>query len=186
MALKRSHKSFEKIALPHLNAVYRAAMALCGHSSEAEDMVQATYLKAMESFGSFETGSNFRAWLLSILRNAWIDEMRRRQRHEKTLPLDEERIEQPVSPQEVAWTNPRDLLENFSDEKVIKALQQLPDGQRLTLFLIDVEQYSQDEVAQITGTEVGTVKSRTSRARANLKLQLKQYASDIGYARGEL
>lgn len=184
MALKRSHNSFEKMALPYLNAVYRAAVALCGCPHEAEDMLQLTYLKAMVNFASFETGSNVRAWLLSILRNTWIDELRRRNRRERTLPVDENCIEQPFSPQEVVWTNSTDLLENFSDEEVIKALQRLPEDLRLTLFLMDVEQYSQQEVAQIMGIEVGTVKSRTSRARAHLKQQLKQYANDRGYAAG--
>lgn len=186
MIWKKSSTSFEKIALPHLDAVFRAAVALCGRPSEAEDLVQVTFLKALEKFGSFKSGSNCRAWLLTILRNAWIDEIRRRSRRETPVSLDESWMEQAQTAEQTAWTNARDLLENFSDEDVIGALQKLPDDQRLTLFLIDVEQYSQEEVAEITDVAVGTVKSRTSRARNNLKEQLKQYASDKGYARGEI
>lgn len=185
MAWKKSTTSFERTALPHLNAVYRAAVALCGRSEEADDLVQVTFLKAMERFSSFKNGSNCRAWLLTILRHTWIDELRRRRRQEIPMELDENLIVQPPTEEASAWTDARDLLENFSDDEVIEALQRLPDEQRLTLFLIDVEQYSQEEVAEITDTAVGTVKSRTSRARNNLKQQLKEYAVNRGYARGE-
>lgn len=186
MAWRKSHKSFEKTALPHLNTVFRAAVALCGRPAEAEDLVQTTFLKAMEKFGSFKTGSNCRAWLLTILRNVWIDELRRQSRREIPVELDDNLVVQPPEAEESAWTNARDLLENFSDEEVIEALRRLPDDQRLTLFLVDVEQYSQEEVAEITDTAVGTVKSRTSRARDRLKRQLQEYANDKGYARGEI
>jgi RNA polymerase sigma-70 factor (ECF subfamily) len=77
------------------------------------------------------------------------------------------------------------LIENFSDEQIIKALSELPEDQRLTLFLTDVEQLSQKEVAQITGVAVGTVKSRASRARAELKNKLSSYAKEMGLMGGE-
>lgn len=179
-------KSFEAITIPHLNAVFRAAVALCGRREDAEDLVQVTYLKAMRKFGSFKHGTSCRAWLLTILRHTWIDELRRRRRQGgPAVPLDETRIETPAPTEETPWTGAGDLLEHFSDAQVIAALQRLPEDQRLTLFLIDVEQYSQEEVAEITGVAVGTVKSRTSRARNNLKRQLQSYANEMGYARGE-
>jgi RNA polymerase sigma-70 factor (ECF subfamily) len=183
--LKKLGKSFEEIALPHLNSVYRAAFALCGKSSDADDLVQVTFLKAMEKFGSFKSGTNCKAWLLAILRNSWIDELRHKQYSNHPVQLDENRIEEQSHIEESTWTNTEDLLENFSDEQIIRALNQLPDDQRLTLFLIDVEQYSQEDVAQITGVAIGTVKSRTSRAREILKQQLEKYSKDMGYSRGE-
>jgi RNA polymerase sigma-70 factor (ECF subfamily) len=183
--LKKSGKSFEEIALPHLNSVYRAAVAICGKPDVAEDLVQVTFLKAMEKFSSFKSGTNCKAWLLTILRNSWIDELRHKKYDNYSVQLDENRVgEQPQS-EESTWTNAEDLLENFSDEQIIRALSQLPDDQRLTLFLVDVEQYSQEDVAQITGVAIGTVKSRTSRARGILKLQLDKYLIDMGYSRGE-
>jgi len=170
---------FEQIALPHLPAVYRAGMAICGQSDRADDLVQSTFLKAFERFGSFRAGTNCKAWLLCILRNTWIDTLRRQQKMKtQTVPLSEEPAAAP-SVQETVWTNAQDLLDNFSDEQVIKALQGLPEDQRLTLFLVDVEQMSQDEVAQITEVAVGTVKSRTSRARTALKSSLADYARDM-------
>ena len=183
--MKRSDESFEAIALPHLNSVYRAAFALCGKANEADDLVQMTFLKAMEKFGSFKSETNCKAWLLTILRNSWIDELRHNKYSGRSVQLDESMVgEQPQS-EESTWTNAEDLLENFSDEQIIRVLGQLPDDQRLTLFLIDVEQYSQEDVAQITGVAIGTVKSRTSRARGILKSQLEKYSIDMGYSRGE-
>lgn len=184
--MKQSKSDFERAALPYLDTVYRTAVALCGRTAEAEDLTQTTFVKAMESFGSFKTGSNSKAWLLTILRHAWIDELRRRKsRSVSLLPVDENMIEQTPRTEETAWTDSHDLVENFSDEQVIEALKQLSDDQRLTLFLIDVEGLTQEETAQITGVSVGTVKSRTSRARNSLKQQLAKYASGMGYQKGE-
>ncbi len=89
----------------------------------------------------------------------------------------------PVEPQTkpTVWSDAEDLLENFSDEQVIEALRRLPEDQRLTLFLTDVEQLNQQEVAEITGVPVGTVKSRTSRARSELKSYLLSYAKEMGF-----
>ena len=176
---------FEQIALIHLTAVYRAAVAICGQEAMADDLVQTTFMKAFERFGSFRMGTNCKAWLLCILRNTWIDTLRRQQKIKaQTLSLAEEPAAASSVP-ETVWTNAQDLLDSFSDEQVIKALQGLPEEQRLTLFLVDVEQMSQDEVAQITDVAVGTVKSRTSRARTTLKAGLADYAREMHLAGGE-
>ena len=178
-------ESFEEIALPHLNAVYRAAVAICGHHKDADDLVQDTFLKAFERFELFEKGTNCKAWLLQILRNTWIDRLRRRKIAGLTLPLDEEIVAATSKDCETKWSNAEDLIENFSDEQIIKALSKLPEDQRLTLFLTDVEQLSQKEVARITGVAVGTVKSRASRGRAELKNRLTLYAKQMGLIGGE-
>lgn len=183
--MRKSGKSFEEVALPHLNSVYRAAVALCGKPDVADDLVQVTFLKAMEKFGSFKSGTNCKAWLLTILRNSWIDELRHKRYDNYSVQLDENMLEGPSQTEGSTWTNAEDLLGNFSDEQIIKALGQLPDDQRLTLFLVDVEQYRQSDVAKITGVAVGTVKSRTSRARGTLRQQLEKFSKDMGYSRGE-
>ncbi|MBN1359400.1 MAG: sigma-70 family RNA polymerase sigma factor [Sedimentisphaerales bacterium] len=174
-------KRFEEAALPNLDSVYRAAVALCGRPSEAEDLTQATFTRALERFDSFEVGTNCKAWLLQILRNIWIDQLRRSKAAGATVPLDEALVAEQGAAEETAWSDAEDLLENFSDDQVIAALRQLPEDQRLTLFLIDVEQLSQQEVADITGVAVGTVKSRTSRARTELKRRLRSYAQEMGF-----
>jgi RNA polymerase sigma-70 factor, ECF subfamily len=172
---------FERVALPNLDLVYRAAVALCGRSNEAEDLTQTTFVKALERFDTFEPGTNCKAWLFQILRNVWIDQLRRKKVTGSAVPLDEALAAKEADVQETVWSDAKDLLENFSDEQIIAALRQLPDDQRLTLFLVDVEQLSHREVADITGVAVGTVKSRTSRARRELKNRLMPYAKDMGF-----
>ena len=183
--MKTSSESFEEIALPHLNAVYRAAVAICGRQGEAEDLVQDTFVKAFERFELFEQGTNCKAWLFQILRNAWIDRLRHRKIVGRIMPLDEEIVAETSKDCETVWSNAEDLIENFSDEQIIKALGELPEDQRLTLFLTDVEQLSQKEVAKMTGVAVGTVKSRASRARSELKNKLSSYAKQMGLIGGE-
>jgi RNA polymerase sigma-70 factor (ECF subfamily) len=169
---------FEDIAMVHINAVYRAATAISGRAETAEDMVQTTFLKAFENFNSFTKGTNCKAWLMRILRNVWIDELRHRQVTGKELPLNEELAAEETT--ETVWSDAQDMLENFSDEQVIKALLKLPEDQRLTLYLVDVEGLTQEEVAEIMDIAVGTVKSRTSRARNTLKTCLLSYAKEMG------
>ena len=174
---------FESIALPYLDTTYRAAVALCGRVENAEDLVQATYLKALESFDSFRPGTNCRAWLLRILRNTWIDQLRHIQITGPEVQIEQNLLADPPRRQETVWSEANDILENFSDEQVIKALGELPEEQRLTLFLVDVEEFSHEEVAEITDVAVGTVKSRSSRARAALRQKLLSHARRLGFIR---
>jgi len=171
---------FERLTLPHLDAVYRAALALTGREEDARELVQTTYLKALRRFESFRPGTNCKAWLLAIMRHTRIDQLRHDQVVGRQVSIEEQRLAAPEQPEETAWSNPVDLLENFADEQIIRALGELPEQHRLTLYLVDVEQLSQEEVAEITGVAVGTVKSRTSRARALLRQRLLSHARDLG------
>ena len=171
---------FEKAAMCHLDAVYRAAVAMCGHGDGAEDLAQQTFLKAWQRFDRFKVGTNCRAWLFRILRNLWIDTLRHRKVVGPVMPLEEGRIAAGESKPRTAWTDARDLIENFADEQVIGALLELPDDQRLTLYLVDVEELSQEEAAGILDVAVGTVKSRSSRARNALKDRLTERARELG------
>jgi len=174
---------FESLALPHLDALYRAALSLCGQRAGAEDLVQAACLKAFERFESFQAGSNCKAWLLRILRNTWIDELRRRKVAGTQLELWEHLAAEPQTRVQAAWTDAEELLEMeaFADPEVIRALGELPADQRLTLLLVDVEQFSHDEAAEVLDVPTGTVKSRASRARAAMRDKLAQYARDRGF-----
>ena len=174
---------FESIALPYLDTIYRAAVALCGRVENAEDLVQATYLKALESFDSFRPGTNCRAWLLRILRNTWIDQLRHIKITGPEVRIEQNLLADPPRQQETVWSNANDIMENFSDEQVIKALGELPEEQRLTLFLVDIEDFSLEEVGEITDVAVGTVKSCTSRARAALRHKLLGHARRLGFMR---
>ena len=172
---------FETTAIPYLDNVFRTAFALCGRRDEAEDLVQATFLKAFGQFASFRPGTNCRAWLLRILRNNWIDRLRHRKVVGTELQIDQLPVEAPESDEETHWTNAQDILESFADEQIIEALNELPEAQRLVIFLVDVEEMPQEEVAEILEVAVGTVKSRASRARAKLKVRLMAHAADLGF-----
>jgi RNA polymerase sigma-70 factor (ECF subfamily) len=147
----------------------------------ADDLTQATFLKALRRFETYRTGTNAKAWLFQILRNHWIDQLRRRKTAGTSVPLDEDLVDNQPPVEQTCWSNAHDLLENFGDEQVIHALSRLPEDQRLVLYLVDVEQLSHLEVAEIVGVAVGTIKSRTSRARGLLKQELAGYARDMGY-----
>ncbi|MCE5278030.1 MAG: sigma-70 family RNA polymerase sigma factor [Planctomycetaceae bacterium] len=178
-------KDFETIALPWLDAVYRAAAALCHDPATAEDLTQATFLKAFENFKGFTVGTSCRAWLTRILRNCWIDLLRHRRVAGEGVCLDEQLVAAAEEPPATTWTDAQDLLENFSDAQVITAMRQLSDDQRLCLFLSDVEGLGQDEVAAVLDVAVGTIKSRTHRARAVLKTKLEAHANELGLGPGK-
>lgn len=171
---------FDEIAMPHLDSVYRTALALSRKPHEADDLTQTTMLKAFQRFGSFRPGTACKPWLLRILRNTWIDALRHRKVVGTVVPIEEGLVGDPSPGEPEPWTEAEDVLERFSDEQVIRALRELPDDQRLTLVLVDVEEMSQEDAAAILDVAVGTVKSRTSRARAALKRKLQAHARDLG------
>ena len=145
-------------------------------------MTQATLVRALERFETFKPGTNCRAWLYRILRNLWTDQLRHMKVVGTSRPLDDELMEiEDEQPEEIIWSNAQDLLENFSDEQVIKAMRQVPEEQRLSLFLTEVERFSYQEVAEMTGVAMGTVKSRINRARALLTQKLQDYAKEMGF-----
>ncbi len=159
-----------------MDAVYRAAMAMSGDRSVADDLVQAAFLKAWQRFDRFEPGSNCRAWLLRILRNTWIDRLRQRRPVDLMGP---EGLDHAAAPPDVpdppAPQDRQGWLERLDDELLVRALGELPEQWRLALFLVDVEGYSQQEAAEVLEVAVGTVKSRTSRARGLLRRRLEEF-----------
>lgn len=175
-------RDFQSVAMPHLDAVYRTALALCRNREEAEDLVQATYARALERFASFRAGTNCRAWLLAILRNMWVDELRHRRVAGTPADIAEHPVAAADEPPEAspAWTGAGEVLGQFADDEVRGALLELPEDQRLTLMLVDVEGLTLAETAEVLGVPAGTVKSRTSRAREALKRRLMQHAKDLG------
>ncbi|MGD9668407.1 MAG: sigma-70 family RNA polymerase sigma factor [Hyphomicrobiaceae bacterium] len=142
-------------AVPNMRAF---AISLCGDVDRADDLVQETLVKAWKNIDSFEEGTNLKAWLFTILRNTYFSEVRKRRRE---VCVDDSAIEQrlTVPPEQQGAAD-------LSDFK--KALQQLSDDQREALILVGAEGFSYEEVAEIAGCAVGTVKSRVNRARARL------------------
>ena len=153
--------------------VLRTARILTGDAAEAEDLAQETMMKAFRSLASFGKGTDMKAWLMTILRNTWIDHLRSSAASAKNISLDHLPAEPPDTPDpgggdEAAWQNPEQVLEAFSDQQVIDALRQLPEEIRWTLLLVDVEQMDHQDAAKVLDVPVGTIKSRTHRGRAML------------------
>lgn len=139
---------------------------------EAEDLAQETMLKALKAIGSFEEGTNVKAWLMAILRNTRIDHLRKMASATKNMPsdrLDALLADRQSNAEREPWTYPADLLERFSDQQVIDALRELPEDICWTLLLVDVEGMDHRDAAQTLGIPVGTVKSRAHRGRMMLR-----------------
>ncbi len=181
--LDEKRASFEREALVHLDVLYRVALRLSGNPSDADDLVQETMLKAYRAWDQYEKGTNAKAWLLTILRHAFINEYRRRTRHPETVDLD--KIEPYAVFSEVQDEDPQGaFFDRIVDDEVLGAIDQLPVVFRETLVLSDVEGMSYQEIAGILEIPVGTVKSRLFRARQLLQGKLYNYAVEMGYIKG--
>jgi len=175
--------AFEKEALVHLDALYRVGLRLTGNAADADDLVQETMLKAFRSWDQYQPGTNAKGWLLTILRNSFINEYRRRTRHPETVDVDT--IEPFAVFQDIQEEDPQGaLLDKIVDDEVLKAIDGLPDAFRETVVLSDVEGMSYQEIGKILGIPVGTVKSRLFRARQMLQGKLYDFAVGNGYIKG--
>ena len=181
---------FETTALPHLDAVYRFARHLTGDEADAQDLSQECFHQAFRKFHQFRDGTNCRAWLFRIARNAHIDRIRRRARQPKTTELQDVTAgaldAEPKSllgwNQCAVGVDDASIYERFGDE-VSRTLRELPDEFRTAVLLCDVEEFSYQEIGEVLDCPVGTVRSRISRARALLKERLYDYARERGFAR---
>lgn len=175
---------YEKEALVHLDALYRVALRLTGNASDAEDLVQDTMLRAYRSWERYTPGTNAKGWLLTILRNLFINEYRRKSRHPE--PVDLDTIEPFVLFQEVQEGDPQGaFFDRIVDDEVLRAVDELPEAFREAVTLSDVEGMSYEEVAKVLGVPVGTVKSRLYRGRRLLQAKLYEYAVSMGYIKGQ-
>jgi len=171
---------FESVALCHLPAIYTAACYLTKNSSEAEDLVQETYLRAFRFFEKFEPDTNCRAWLMSILRRLFINDYRKREREPQTVGWDEidTVYESVVGEQETVGTSDPEtlLISNLLDDEVDIALQALPEEFRMAVVGVDIADLSYEEAAKVLECPIGTVRSRVSRGRRILQVTLREYA----------
>jgi RNA polymerase sigma-70 factor (ECF subfamily) len=175
--------SFEREALVHLDALYRVALRLTGNPADADDLVQETVLKAYRAWDQYERGTNAKGWLLTILRNSFINEYRRRARHPENVDLDT--IEPFAVFGDIQEEDPQGaFFDKIVDDEVLRAIDALPEVFRETVVLSDVEGMSYQEIARILDVPVGTVKSRLFRARHMLQGKLYDYAVNMGYIKG--
>jgi RNA polymerase sigma-70 factor (ECF subfamily) len=181
-----ARRRLEAASIDHLDSLYRTALRMTRNASDAEDLVQETYLRAFRSLHQFTEGTNLRAWLFRIMTNTYINEYRRRQRRPTSASLDtieefylyDHLVQSPVQPGD---ERPEDVvLQRLTVEDVIAAIECLPEEFRQVVLLADVEGFAYREIAEIVGIPVGTVMSRLFRARRRLQRQLYDFAVESG------
>ena len=166
---------FEAEAMPHLDDLFRTARRLTYSGDDAEDLIQETFMQAWKSFDQYEAGTNCRAWLYKIMFNKLDHYCRRKYTQAKYV--------QERPPDDLVFANAvyaAPIPEHLADDEVIAALTKLSDHYRTIVLLTDIHEFSYKEAAEILNIPIGTVTSRLSRARAQLKKSLSGVARDYG------
>jgi RNA polymerase sigma-70 factor, ECF subfamily len=175
--------AFASEVLGLLEPLFATALRLTRNRSDAEDLVQDTYVKAFRFADRFERGTNLKAWLYTILHNTWRN--RRRDASRDTVEVDSERVEQAAALDGPAVhdTPEHILLRATLGADLQAALDELPDAFREAVWLRDVEEFSYAEIAEMLGIPIGTVMSRISRGR---RLLFERLSAPAGAARVEV
>ena len=174
--------TFAEQAMPFMDSLYGAALRLTRNPSDAEDLVQETYLKAYRGFGGFQEGTNLRAWLYRILTNTFINTYRSKKRRPEETELDEVEdlyLYRKLGGLEAAAAGRSaedELMDWFTDAEVKEAVEDLPEQFRMAVLLADVEGFSYKEIADILEIPIGTVMSRLHRGRKALQRRLYEFA----------
>jgi RNA polymerase sigma-70 factor (ECF subfamily) len=164
-------------ALAYADTLYSLARYLTGNPADAEDLVQETYVHALRAAGQFTPGTNLKAWLFRILRNTFISLYRHQRLNPTVGGLDTvDPVAQGPGQEHLLLDDVElDRLRKIVGDEIEQALMSLSEEAR-TVILLDLEGLTEVEVAEVVGCAVGTVKSRLARARAALRLKLKDYA----------
>ncbi len=177
---------FESMAMPFMDQLYSHALRLTKNSSDAEDLVQETYLKGYKAFSSFKEGTNLRAWLFRILTNSFINNYRKKQRgfeEEDFDEVDDMYLNRRLGSMQVSTLgmSAEDMLfERLTEDEVKNAVEGLPTQYREVVLLADVQGFSYREIAEILEIPDGTVMSRLHRGRAKLQKDLLEFANKRG------
>lgn len=177
-------KRFEREAMVHVDALMRTARRMTKNESDAEDLVQEAMLKAYRFFDKFEEGTNCKAWLFKIMTNIFINNYRSKAKAPQSLAFDE--IDDSFLFGQLAKTKDvsdpeRELFAKIFDDDVKAAINDLPEDFRIVVVLSFLEGFAYQEIADITGLQIGTVKSRLHRGRKLLQKNLWDYALKNGY-----
>ena len=177
---------FAELAMPFMSGLYAAALRMTRNPTDAEDLVQETYLRAYRGFGGFQEGTNLKAWLYKILTNTYINIYRAKKRRPDMETLDDvedfylyrrigglEAVDADRSPE-------AEVLDSIPETAVTEAVEALPEQFRMAVLLADVEGFSYKEIAEIMDVPIGTVMSRLHRGRKQLQRRLWDLAEERG------
>lgn len=174
---------FEQELLPHIDSLKTFAFHLTYNEEDANDLVQETYMKAHRFIDKYNPGTNAKAWLFKICKNAFINDYRKKSK--RPTKVDFEEIISYHDTDDQSKTEYFDLREeifaNMMGDEVTNAINALPIDFRSVVLLCDIEGFTYEEISKIIDVPIGTVRSRLFRARNMLKEKLKTYATDLGY-----
>ncbi len=167
-----------------MQSLFSTALRLTRNNADAEDLVQEAYLRAYRGYGSFNEGTNLRAWLFRILTNAHINRYRSKKRRVQETDFDDvedfylyRRLHDPGA---LGRSAEDELMDLFGESEVVAAVEALPEAYRMAVLLADVEGFSYKEIAEILDIPIGTVMSRLHRGRKALQKELYDFASARG------
>lgn len=174
---------FDQDLVPHLDAAFNFAFHLTYSESDANDLVQETFLKAYKFIESYKEGTNAKAWLFKILKHAFINEYRKK--NKQPTKVDFEEIINYHDSDDASYVQHLDLrheiFQGMLGDEVATALNSLSVDFKMIVLLCDVQGFTYEEIAAIIGIPIGTVRSRLYRARNLLKEKLRVYATKHGY-----
>jgi len=170
----QSGAAFAGAALEHIDALYGFAMTLVRNQTEAEDLVQETYLRAVRAFGQLMPDSNLKSWMFAIMRNVWLNQLRHARSGPRFVELDAEMEDHSYWLDRVTKDPHASYVEKMERQEVRAAIESLPQLHREVVLLRDIEGFSYQQIAAILGCPAGTVMSRLGRAREKLRLLLAE------------
>ncbi len=186
MTFVADQATFADQAMEHMGGLYTAALRMTRNPSDAEDLVQETYLKAYRGFGGFQEGTNLKAWLYRILTNTFINSYRSKKRRPEETELED--LENLYMYRRLAGAEGAtagrsaedEVLDHITETEVKEAIEALPEQFRMAVLLGDVEGFSYKEIAEILDIPIGTVMSRLHRGRKALQKRLYEFGRQRG------
>lgn len=169
---------FGQAALEHIDALYGYAITLTRDQTEAEDLVQETYLRAVRAFGQLVPNSNLKGWLFVIMRNAWLNQVRHTRNGPRFIELDNEQEDLARWPDQLARDPYVVYLRKIELQEIKQAIESLPRLYREIVVLRDIEGFSYQQIATLLDCPAGTVMSRLGRAREKLRRLLRSWQTN--------
>jgi len=180
---KTGEEIFDSELLPHIDALKTFAFHLSYDDDDANDLVQETYMKAHRFIDKYQEGTNAKAWLFKILKNAYINEYRKKSKRPTRVDFEDIVSYHDSDDSRVpGYLDLRqEIFENMMGDEVTIAINALPMDFRTVVLLCDIEGFTYEEISKIIDVPIGTVRSRLFRARNMLKEKLASYATNLGY-----